>query len=249
MKIDQEIIDKLTKILRLAKDKAAQPGEIEAAMARARAIAVQHNIELASIDLTNDDKAKAAIDITKETMRTRSKHEQPYHRWIYQVLREVFEVKVIRVWYMSASGGRVVEPTLIGSPFDIAIAKEIFPFLEKIFPATLSRAVSGGQLTYSMADTNGCYEGICHGIIDTNRREEEKVVKESTNTNQNQYALVLAKKEELIEQAMDKYFPNRKARPNRARTFNPGAYHYGQQEGRKINLRQVGPATNKGQLR
>lgn len=248
MKIDPEIISKLTKILRLAGDKAAQPGEVEAAMAKARAIAVQHNIELSSVDLSDDTKTKEAFQVTKDsTLKTRSQYQQPYHRWIYNVIRHVFGVHVILSGYPGRSGYVVTHIHLIGDPLDVAIAKEIFPFLEKVFPATLSRAVSAKELTYSMADTNGCYSGICAGIIDTNQREEEKAVK--SGTTDQQYALVLRKKEEVVEEAVEEMFPDAEPMKGRQRQFSSGAFVHGMLEGRKINLRQIGPAAKANQLR
>ena len=178
------------------------------------------------------------------SLRTRSKHEQPYHRWIYRVLLEVFEVQVIRV-YERTPTGLTVNPHLVGSPFDVALAKEIFPFLEEVFPASRGRFVSSGQFTYSRADSNSFYAGFYYGIIDTNKREEEKEVKQS-QASASQYALVLRKKEELIEAKLDELYPHRHSTRSRTQNRNAVAEMLGHQEGRKINLRQVGQSAKLG---
>jgi len=212
MKIASEVIEKLRKILILANNRAAYKGEVEAAMAKAREIAIAHNIELSSIDLDSEEQVKGSITIEKdETLRIRSKFKQPYHNWVFFVLREVFHVHVIERSH-SLWGGKVVSAIiLVGEAGDVAIAKAVFPFLEKVFPAILSRFVSEGTLTYCAADTNGCYRGIFAGIVETNRREEAKIAPVQTN----RYALVVRRKGELVQAAVEKHFPYLERRKGR----------------------------------
>jgi len=252
MKIDPEVLSKLTKILRLAGDKAAMPGEVEAAMARARAIAVEHNIELSAIDLNDNTKTKEAFQVVRDSVKPCTATPRRYHRWVYRVIKQVFDVHVV----LSTDSGpkassrkRVSQVHLIGDPLDVAIVKEIFPFLEKSFAAIYSRAVSSGLLQDNAADANGCWAGVYTGILETNKREEEQAVKSATGITGNQYALVLRKKEELIEAAAEKFFPNAKAGPARSQQRSVIAQAYGHAEGRKINLRQVGQSAKLGQLR
>lgn len=236
MKIQSDIINKLRKILTLANDDAAHPGEAEAAMAKAREIAIAHNIELASVDMDSDDRAKSNINIEKDdSLRIRSKYQQPYHRWVFGILEVVFQVHVILNIYSSSSGKVVTRITLVGDAVDVAIAKEVFPFLEKIFPATLSRCVSEGKLRYCAADTNGCYRGIYAGIVETNRRAEAK----ATSTT-NRYALVVRRKEEEISSAVAIWFPFLRKQRRTTQRKNPLAQMLGYAEGRKINLNQLG---------
>lgn len=239
--IDPEIISKLTKILRLAGDKAAHPGEVENAMAKARAIAVQHNIELSSIDLTDDTKVADAMQVSKDsTLRTSTNFERRQHPWIYRVVREVFGVHII-LNYRQRGSRRIVNCIhLIGDPVDVAIAKEIFPFLEKSFVGIFNRAVREGTLVRCAADMNGCYRGVYRGILETNRREEAKTVQTSSSyVGPAKYALVLRKKEELIEAAEKKFFPDAEPIKQRQKQVNHFAEAYGTLEGRKINLRQI----------
>jgi len=251
MKVSDEIIEKLTKILRLATDRAAQPGEVEAAMAKAREMAMRHSIDLASVNLNPDTKVEGGIQVEKNsTLKTRSKYKQPYHYWVFAVLQEVFEVKVIISECSDYNGGKVISAIhIIGEALDVAIACAIYPFLEKVFPATLSRAVSAGTLTYCAAHTNGCYRGIHWGIIEANRREREKFKPEEQQT----LAMVVRKKEEVVQAAMHEMFPAIKKREEleakkkeegkekKARRVQMSweAVSYGHQEGKKINLKQV----------
>ena len=251
MKVSDEILEKLTKILRLANDRAAQPGEVEAAMGKARELAMRHSIDLASVNLNPDTKVEGGIQVEKNsTLKTRSKYKQPYHYWVFSVLQEVFEVKVI-ISEWNDYGGKVITAIhIIGEPVDVAIACAVYPFLEKVFPATLSRAVSAGRLTYCAAHTNGCYRGIHWGIVEANKREVEKLKKEEQQT----LAMVVRKKGEVVTAAMYEMFPAMKAREDleakkkeegkekKARKVQMSweAVNYGHQEGKKINLNQVG---------
>ncbi len=63
--MEQQILEKLKKILRLAANEAATPGEVEAAMARAKEIAMQHNIDLAMVDHTDPNTKAKSIEVEK----------------------------------------------------------------------------------------------------------------------------------------------------------------------------------------
>lgn len=245
MKPTEEIVEKIRKCLALANGLNATQGEMEVAMAKAKEIAIRHNIDIASIGL-DDPNAKGGIDITTDkTLRTRSEYEQPYHRWIFNVLEEVFGVKVVRMIRRDYNGIRISCIVLIGDTVDVAIAKEIFPWLEKVFPRTLSRLVHARKLTYCAADTNGCYYGFYRGIVEANKREEEKLTKKEASS----MALVVRKKEDLIQTELEEQFPHAKVRSTRHKEMNGEAFHYGKAEGSRIKLNQLGASKPGQQIR
>lgn len=232
MKPSDEIVEKLRKILTLAGDRAAQPGEVEAAMAKARELAIRHSIDLASIEVGGNEKANGSINVERDSSLTiRSKYQQPYHRWVYAVLQDVFEVRVILSSH-STSGGTVVSRIhIVGETVDIAIAVAVFPYLEKVFPAILSKAVSSGILTYKAADMNGCYRGIYMGIREANEREKAKLNVEEKQC----YALVVRNKETAMKEL---FLLLQKARKSSLK-MDMHAMAHGYHEGKKINLRQI----------
>lgn len=243
--MNQEILDKLKKILTLAADKGAQPGEVEAAIARAKALAIRHSIDLASVDLTQDEKSASAIEVGKDEVEIRSKYQQPYHPHVIWVLEAVFGVSIITHGFSSYGGKVVSRIVIIGEVIDVAIAKAVFPYLEKVFPATLSKAVSAGILTYCAAHTNGCYFGLRQGIIAANKREEEKLSKDDAS----KYALILVDKKALVQSAVEEEYPDLKSKAAREKQMNWVAAVYGKREGEKINLRQVGSGKANGQIK
>src|SRR5688572_7353970 len=119
--VSEDIIEKLTKILRLATDKGATAGEVEAAMGKAKEIAIRHNLDLASIDLNTDTGRKTEIKIDRADIKIRSKNEQKYHRPIYAVMMECFGVRVITLSF----GG----VCFVGETVDVLICKQLFPWL------------------------------------------------------------------------------------------------------------------------
>lgn len=234
--MNEQVIDKIKKILKLAKGAGASQGEIEAALAKAKEVAMRHNIDLASID-TSEESIRAGIFVERDSsLRTRSKYKQPYHDWVFAVLEAVFSVRVVQTVHSEYNGKRISALHIIGETVDVAICREIYPWLEKVFPRTLSKAVSQGLLSYSAADTNGCYSGLYTGIIEVNRQEEEKLQTEDRH----RYAIVVKEKMEMVDEKVGEEFPNLRKSKSRARNYNPFAADHGRQEGRKINLRQVG---------
>ena len=233
MRADPKILERLRKILVLANDKGAQPGEVEAAMARAKAIAVEHNLELSSIDLTDPKQAKSAINIeANDTLRIRSMYRQPYHKWIWNVLQSVFGVDLVYNFTSTSGGCRINRITIIGDSVDVLIATTMHPYLEKIFPALLTRYLKDNSFEYCAAHMNGFYRGLAVGIMYANQQEEEKV-KEN-----DRYALVVRDKKQMIEEKKKEMFPKVKARSARDVLIDEEAKNRGFREGQKINLRR-----------
>lgn len=239
MKPTADIIDKIRKCLNLANGLNATPGEMEAAMAKAKELAMRHSIELASINMEQGKSVSDGDTISKDsTLRTRSKYQQPYHRWMIGALQEVFGVTIIKSIFHETNGVRITAIHVIGDATDVEITKVMFPYLEKIFPRILSAAVSKGSLRYSAADTNGCYRGLYEGIVTANKREVEKL----NQTDKSLWGMVVFDRSKAIEKVVKEAFPGVMHHRSRAQKANMTAFAYGRAEGEKINLRQVSQA-------
>lgn len=242
---NKEVMEKLRKILKLAAGKGATENEIAVAMAKAKSLAREHQIEISSVNLQDDLTRPGGITIEKDdTLRTRSIYRQPYHRRIFNVLEEVFDVQIVWHGYSSSGGYRITQIDVIGETTDVAIAIAIYPFLEKAFPAGLSRKVSARELTYCAAHTNGFYLGFARGIILANQREEENMPAEQTQ----QWGLIVVKKDALIDAKLAELYKDLKRRKSRHQEMSSEALRLGKREGEKINLRQVGTGTAAKQL-
>jgi hypothetical protein len=241
--MNEQVIEKLKKILRLADNEAATQGEIEAAMGRAKEIAMQHNIDLSMLDFS-DPKAKAsAIETDAATVEFGTSRESACHRFISLVIKKVFGVFIVRV----NPGGHPAY-CFIGEKGDIAIAKEIFPWLESVFMKTLRAKVKIGQIRQCAGDRNGFYHGMAEGLIEVNvRTVKETLAKQHVDANK--YAIVLRNKDIAIQEAVVRYFP-RLTKSHSTRTAgSPSAQDLGRREGRTITLRQTGGGTARQALR
>ena len=237
MKPNQEVLEKLKKILTLANDAGAQPGEVEAAMAKAKEIAMRHQIELASVDLHGTDEEKACgIEVQRVNVKFRSQRPQKYHRFICALFSKIFGVTTVQTWQ---------QYVFIGEAVDVAICQALFPWLEDVFYSTYNKAANAGIITRCAASKNGIYSGLYRGILDANRREEAKLSTEDKS----KWALVVVNKEALVQQRVAQEFPTLTKSRNRALSSDAVARMHGYQKGRQINLHnQVGGSNAAGRL-
>lgn len=249
MSVNQAVLEKLRKVLALATQGATQ-GEMEAAMARAKAIAAQHNIDLASVALEDPSKKKTTLDITTDEALTLGvAFERKYHTCIFHLLDQIFGVKFITNRFKDGSRHRISKIWIIGEVTDVAIAKAVFTWLEKLFPESYRKLVNAMVLPDNAAAAHGFYRGLMAGILEANRKEEEKI---QASADANKYALVVRTKMDAIAERMQQEFPSLVQNKRRNVSIDVRATNLGFQQGRQINLNQVGGApagTNQLQYR
>ena len=237
MKTKKEILDKISKLLRLADDRGATEGEVANAMAAAKQLARRHDIDISSVSLDDPDAKKPGLEVTKDSsIRTKTVRRQPYHKWVYATIEEVFDITIIRSGYNDQYGDRI-DTTLhfIGTPMDVEIAKVIFPFLEKLFPRIYNRKVKERMLSRFAADMNGFYLGFYRGIREANKRKKEEL----SNDDANRYAMVLVSKQDAIQLKVNAEFPNLKFARACHAAFSGRGVATGEEEGKKIKLNQL----------
>jgi len=236
--VNDAVIEKLQKILNLAQaGRGATQGEMEAAMARAKEIALKHNIELSSVTPNADNgKNKETITIDKHTLRVRSQTQQKYHRWIFAVLKECFGIRVI-------TGGSTI--WFVGESVDVLICTQLFPWLEDVFYSTYNKAANAGIVQRNAAGKNGIYSGLYLGLVAANKREEAKLTKEEMGC----MALVLVKKEDLIKAKVEEEFPTLRTPKARSLEISGRGQAHGYTKGKSIRLNQTGSGSAAGQLK
>ena len=235
-KVTDEIVERIRKCLALAHGRNATQGEMEVAMAKAKEIAMRYGIDIAGVGIAGKEDEKRQMTTDNVAIQPRSKHPQKYHRYINWVLQSVFGIKVIR------SGNRFF---YIGETVDVAICRELFPWLEDVFYSTYNKAANDCQIDRTAADKNGMYQGLHDGILAANKRAEEAL----TSTEKSTWALVVVNKSALVQKRMETDFPHlTKGRASTIRTFNPVAHGIGYAKGRSINLRQTSAPKANGLL-
>jgi len=231
---NEEILEKLAKILRLANNNAATPHEAEAAMARAKELAMKHQIDIAMVSLADPNEKKTyGVEIVKEDVKIRSQKFQLYHKYIWWTLQDVFGVRVI---FFGRS-----RFCFVGDATDVLICKELFPWLEDVFYSTYYKARKAGIVEMTAACKRGIYAGLHRGIAAANKREEEKLNPKEAQC----FALVVRTKDALIAKEMEGV----KEAKHREVGIDGGAYAHGKKEGSKIKLGQVGNSAQAAQLK
>lgn len=237
--MNDKIIERLQKILALANDRGATQGEMEAAMAKARELAIQHNIDLAALPAREESRSRS-LQMERQEFRTSTRYEHPYHNWVLKTLEDVFEVRFALVRTRLNGHPYLSRIYCLGEATDVALALALFPWLEELFPKIYGQAVREGRLRKNFADANGCYFGLYRGIQQVNARVDAQVDSAQASS----LALVVRDKRAALDQMLAEL--NLKKRESRKR-FAQEAIHYGHAKGESINLRQVGaqskPAT------
>lgn len=246
MSVDPQVIEKLRKVLNLANGRGATQGEMEAALARAREIAMKHNIDLASVSL-EDPNAKSRLNIETDSsaVKTKSAYVRKHHRWIWSIIKNVFDVHVVVRTRPRGSREMWENIWLVGEVNDLQVAREIVRWLDELLPEMFRKHVALGDLDNVAADAHGFYLGMFEGIVAANKRAEEQVRKE-TGIDSNKWALVVRSKEDAIEQKKADMFGRLGSVKHRMRGIDHSARGLGYVQGKQINLNQVGGSSKGG---
>lgn len=235
---NEQVIERLRKVLTLAKEGATE-GEMQAAMTRAKEIAMRYNIDMAQVDLNHPNSKTKSIEAKAESgIKARSMYERPHHKYIFWILEKCFSVRIVRIGVRDhvSQSRRHFQIYLIGDPIDIAISKEMFTWLENLFLREFTKRVKEGRFRrWSAAQENGLYRGLYQGIIDANKKAEENL----TYGDAQKWAIVVRSKEQAVEDLLRAMFPNLRAGKSSRRSYDPYAQAEGYEVGSKINLKQV----------
>lgn len=244
--MNEGMIDKLRKVLNLA-NKGATQGEMEAALARAKEIAMRYNIDLADIDLADPNERKKAVQAEVQQGQVKSRYWRKHHRWICSVVEKVFGVRIIRCTIPRGSREEIIALHMIGESNDIAVATIMLKWLDELFPEAFKEQVRLGYCRDTAEYIHGYYKGLYWGLMEANKRKEEEVL---ATTDANKYALVVRSKELAIAEMLAKAFPDMKeGEAPKVKKESQVAVQLGYQKGRTIKLNQVGPGKNNSALK
>lgn len=249
MSVNEKVLEKLRKILVLAGNKAATAGEVEAAMARAKEIAMQNNIDLAGIDLT-DPNAKPGANIqmaNDDGLQLGVAFWRKYHVWVCHVVQKVFGVRIITNRYKQGSRERCNKIWIIGEVTDVAVAKVMFSWLEELYPKSYRQAVNSFAIPEdNAAAQHGYYRGLTTGILEMNVKKEKEA---EAQVGAQKWGLIVRNKETAVEAKVAECFPHLEHKQSKAVRVDHEAAAHGYMKGRQINLNQVsGGRNSSGQL-
>jgi hypothetical protein len=214
--MNQDIIEKLKKILACGDlSRGCTQAEAEVAMAKAQALAIEHNIDLSNID--NTERKKAGIETDRANITV--KPGVTAHKYVGHILKVCFDVE-----FISINGGHGY--AVVGEKVDTAIAVFCFPWLTATFMKLWREERKRGVLT----DRLSYFIGLREGIIANNLRVKKQAPTSSA------YALVLVDKEAAVKARTALEFPRIVVKPGRAHNTQLSAFQAGRDAGSKIKL-------------
>lgn len=241
--MDQLVIEKLQKILSLAHGRGATEGEMQAALARAQEIAIKHGIDLASVP-ERQEKSRIRIDVGKSSeFRTSTRYEHPYHPWVALVCEACFDVKFLFWRTRVGSHPYIHKMIVIGEPTDVALALEIYRWLEDLFPSLYHKAVKRGEVLKNFAGQNGYYAGLYRGIKLNNEREKDKMAE----GDKSKWALVVVSKKDAIEKHVEDNYKIKNPKTSR-KSYDAASQRQGINDGKQIKLKQMGAGQDNTQI-
>lgn len=242
--MNEAIIAKLQKILaRADTSRGATQAEAEAAMAKAQQLAIEHDIDLASISL---ETGKIEIETDRAELDGGTATQRPHHKPIAQVLMNCFDVRFI--WH--GVGSRwLAKATIIGEKTDVVIATYCWKYLCDVYPELFRKYLAGrgeriidGYSYRFIPSTEhkqriSFYEGLTVGIIKANQRQRAQAKADPSSGSS--YSLVLVKKEDAVAARCAQEFPNMGTTRRREKTiddFDQSAISAGYRAGLEIKL-------------
>jgi len=222
-----EISTKIEKLLRLSQ--SSNQHESELAMQKAKELAMQHDLDLSSLEASANQEVKE--EFIKESVDNEGK-QSSMAVFINDILVNHFKVYVVtsRVRYQSTT------THCIGRKSDIETAKFVRNFLE----VTFVRLWKEFKRKYNLPTTEKktYFQGLWSGLNQKLREIEESTLKKSDIDIQNRYALIVKNEIELRKDAAKDFFNNLKEASSKRVSTNGSLSTYlaGQQAGKDINI-------------
>lgn len=158
--MDMKVIDRINKLLNLAKDSGATEAEALLAMEKAQAIMNEHNLTMAELGSEKGDKR------SKEGFDGQAMFE--YQRDMMAVIAEVNYCYAAVLYSYKSRGRRAIGYRLIGQQANVASTRVMFEYLANTIDR-LVREFNGGDYKLRMSRSSiswcaGCAERLCERI-------------------------------------------------------------------------------------
>jgi hypothetical protein len=230
------LVDKIAKLLRLSE--SPNQHEAELALSKAKQLAVENDIDLASVSTNTMPEETYEKDAV-----TFGKRKPVTGKFVIWIVESHFNVSVVG----SGSRENGTQINFIGKTSDIQIAIYVFNFLSQTFMSlwhkyqddTDCSARSRGSYFY------GLYQGLDEKLTAARVRAESAKFSELEVTKgaeasaeiKNIYALMVVSKKEKLNNAVEKYFPRIRRTHTTVRLHNDYALAQGRIDGRKIDIK------------
>lgn len=235
--ISDQLIDKIAKLLRLS----ASPNQHEAelALSKAKQLAVENDIDLASVSTDTNAKETYAQDTIHFGGRT-----PITGNFVCWIINEHFNTRIIH------SGSRNMGKRIhfVGKTKDIQISIYVFHFLSQTFMSLWHKyhkdtgcpTRSRGSYFY------GLYQGLDEKLKEAQAQAEANKFSQlaqekgalKANDIANAYALMVISNKEKLQEAVAEFYPNLcKGAKVRINLYNDDALEQGREDGKKIEIK------------
>lgn len=231
--VEPKVLRQIKALLNLSRDRAAQPGEMEAAMAKAQELLLKYNLDMADVHAYSEEKRN-----TEEPLS-----EQPGHKRkkLYRVDKHLlrlfanfknFGVRVI----LLQDYDRTTYPIFLGRKTNVVTAAFLYEYLREEF----SRRWSAHQKFTGVDNSskNDFFFGMYLGINDKLREMREEIERKAQQSSSTSMALVRITKDEVaVQNHQEKIFG--KAEKHKMRERYSGdqmSAMMGYEQGRRVNI-------------
>lgn len=255
--ISDSLVEKIRKLLALASELNDSKEQAELAMQKARTLAVQHDIDLAAIQVFDNKKSEEPMEKSDEiSLGGRKSVCQKFICWL---LQNHFKVKIIYTTGYDASWNRVQKIVFIGKKSDIEIATYVNQYLNNEFMRLWRNYAkwSNAKVDQRNSFIWGLYSGLSDKLTAAEKTAKEdgfttlaqtKTVEEVEKVKECM-ALTVTSHQQRLEEAVDTFFPRaRSVRTRTAYAHSQTARSAGYSQGQKISLRRGLGSGGGGQL-
>lgn len=221
MSASADIIDRIKKLLRLAR--SSNPHEAQQALARAMALAAEHRVEIEGLNPDESEKAKATTHRDTEP-ESRLSYDKRYALAICRAFFRISTVEVECIRVVNGWPARGVKIMWVGTRSDIEIGEYVYAFLVRHF-AWCWRTYRG-RFRNRQAYVHGMYIGLRVKLA------EQMPPKETREAKGNE--LVVADQKAYIAAVIGKTTSKPMGAPDHAAK---AAEYAGYLEGRKTEIR------------
>lgn len=225
-------VEKIKKLLRLARDGAATAAEAANALKRAMELIRQHNIDVGTLDL--DESTERMV---REEIEIGARISLP-RLLAAQIIQAFFHVRVVWVTHTVIRRGwpaRAKRLVILGAESDVMIARYVFDFLVGAVARSQSQWAADekkARRKVTAGKKENFLNGWFYGIAAQLDRAEAAVPLEGSRA-----AIVLASRESRLEAYANQEFPNAGVMEEREkRRVNQTALERGYREGRKTSI-------------
>lgn len=236
--VSEDLVNKIKGLLRLAT--SSNQHEANLAMQRAKALAVKHEIEIATLDAFSDGKPKNSEPITKDSLNLGKRMSISQHL-VSRILQDYFNIRVIY------SGGRWSgrSITFVGRKSDIELAQFLNEHLNNEFLRLWRKYYSENENRgVTLRDRPGFLVGLSQGLSQKLDESQKNTEQESftacpldkVEKIKQSYAVAIVNHKQNLQDKVKEFYPHLSKATNTQRVHNYNSIGAGRVMGKSISV-------------